>query len=368
MVFLGGPRQVGKTTLARSFIEGMSPAYRGRYLNWDRVSDQQIMRREQWWDEDTLLILDEIHKYPKWKNLVKGYYDTLKSKHKFLITGSARLDLHRKGGDSLLGRYHYWRLHPFTLNELPPKITPAEAYHRLLQVGGFPEPFLDNDPREARRWREERYQRIIRDDIRDLDPIRNIQQMAMLLQLLRTRVGGLIHIANLANDVQVSPATVRHWIEIFEKMYLIFVVRAHVGKLPRATQKPIKVYFFDNSDVIGDEGALFENLVATHLLKICHFRQDYAGEIWEIKYVRDKERHEVDFVLLRDGKVVDLIEAKWSDSTVSSSLLYFGNKLKAPRITQLVGTLARAFHKGHQHIVHPIEYFTQQTFAHSTTA
>lgn len=362
MVFLGGPRQVGKTTLARSLIEGETAAYRGRYLNWDRVADQEIIRREEWSDEDTLLVLDEIHKFPKWKNLVKGYYDVLKSTHKFLITGSARLDLYRRGGDSLLGRYHYWRLHPFTLNELPPKISPQDGYHRLLRVGGFPEPFLDNDPREARRWREERYLRIVRDDIRDLDPIRNIQQMSMLLHLLRTRVGGLIQIANLAADVQVAPATVKHWIEIFEKMYLVFVVRAYVGKLPRATQKPFKVYFFDNSDVIGDEGAVFENLVATHLLKLCHFRQDHSGENWDLRFVRDKEQHEVDFVVLRDGRIVDLVEAKWSDNALSPSLLYFGNKLKAPQITQLVGELARPFHKGRHRVVHPIDYFSKEAF------
>ncbi len=297
---------MGKTTLAQQFLK----QYPGIYYNWDRPSDKKSILQENWKDEDELVIFDEIHKYPKWKNLIKGYYDTGKDKHKFIVTGSARLDVYKQGGDSLMGRYHYWRLHPFTLDEIPlAKISPKVALERLMKVGGFPEPFLDNDEREARRWREERYEKIIRDDIRDLENIKSIQQMSLCLDLLRERVGGEIVVSNLAGDLQVSPTTVTKWIELFERMYLIFRVRSYTKNMSRAVQKPFKIYFFDNADVIGDEGAVFENLVATHLLKRCHFLKDYRGERWELGFLRDRENHEVDFILIKDGVVQELIES-----------------------------------------------------------
>ncbi|MBP9681950.1 MAG: ATP-binding protein [Bacteriovorax sp.] len=355
MVFIGGPRQSGKTTLAKDILKEFKD---GLYLNWDRTNDKKKILSEDWSKEEQLLVFDEIHKYPKWKNLIKGYYDSFKDDHQFIVTGSARLDLYKRGGDSLLGRYHYWRLHPFDLTEIPIKISKEEAFRRLLNLGGFPEPFLDNDEREAKRWREERYNRIIKDDIRDLENIKNIQQMSMLLTLLRERVGGLIVVSNLAQDLQVSPVTVAKWIEIFEKMYLIFTVKSYTHKLPRAISKPFKVYFFDNADVIGDQGAKFENLVATHLLKKCHFHQDYTGEKMELWFLRDKEHHEADFLLTNENKIVDIIETKWSDTAVSSSLLYFAEKLKSPSATQIVGELKKDSTKNNFKLRSAISYFS----------
>jgi predicted AAA+ superfamily ATPase len=355
MVFIGGPRQSGKTTLAKDVLKEFQD---GLYLNWDRATDQKKILSEDWSKEEQLLIFDEIHKYPKWKNLIKGYYDSFKDEHQFIVTGSARLDLYKRGGDSLLGRYHYWRLHPFCLSEIPKKISKEEAFKRLLNVGGFPEPFLDNDEREAKRWREERYNRIIKDDIRDLENIKNIQQMSMLLTLLRERVGGLIVISNLAQDLQVSPTTIAKWIEIFEKMYLVFTVKAYTQNLPRAISKPFKVYFFDNADVIGDQGAKFENLVATHLQKRCNFHQDYTGEKMELWFLRDKEHHEVDFLLTNENKIIDIIETKWSDTTVSKSLLYFAEKLNSPSATQIVGDLKKDSTKNNFKLRSAISYFT----------
>lgn len=358
MVFVGGPRQCGKTTLAKSILKEQ----KGLYLNWDRVADQKVILNEQWNEHEPLIVLDEIHKYPKWKNLVKGFYDASHEKHQFLVTGSSRLDVYRRGGDSLLGRYHYWRLHPFSLHEIPKGISPKEAYKRLLSVGGFPEPFLDHAPVEARRWREERYDRIIRDDIRDLEHIKDIQTLGLLLQLLRERAGGLINVSNLAEDLRVSPTTIMKWIEILEKMYLIFMIRPYSKNLPRALVKPFKIYFFDNADVIGDEGAVFENLVANHLLKQCHYLQDSTGERWDLSYVRDKEGNEVDFVLLKDQRIVELVEAKWNDRELSKSLRYFSEKLKVSRATQLVGTLNKPFKKEQFEVVHPIDYFMRFGF------
>ena len=355
MVFVGGPRQVGKTTLAQAILSSNYPS--GRYLNWDYDEDRQDILRKQWSADQKLLVFDELHKFPRWKNWIKGIYDVSHESHSFLITGSARLDVYRRGGDSLMGRYHYWRLHPFTLDEVPQGISQKEAYQRLMTVGGFPEPFLDGDERAARRWRRERFDRVLREDIRDLEPVRNIQLLGMFLDILRNRVGGLITLSNLAGDIQISPKTAKAWLEVLNKMYLVFSVRPYTKSLPRAVLKPPKVYFFDNGDVIGDEGARFENLIANSLLKRLHYLEDRDGYRHELRYIRDKEGREVDFVIVKDGKIEELIEAKYSDETISRSLVYYAERLKPPKATQIVANLRRPFDKGKIKITDPISYF-----------
>jgi predicted AAA+ superfamily ATPase len=355
MVFIGGPRQVGKTTLAKAVLSVDFPA--GRYLNWDFDEDRQDILRKRWSADNTLLVFDELHKFPKWKRWIKGIYDVSHETHSFLVTGSARLDVYRRGGDSLMGRYHYWRLHPFTLDEIPKGISPKEAFHRLMTVGGFPEPFLDGDERSARRWRRERFDRVLREDIRDLESIRNIQLLGMYLDLLRHRVGGLVALSNIANDLQISPKTAKFWLEVLERMYLVFSVRPYTKSLPRAVLKPPKVYFFDNGDVLGDEGARFENLVATSLLKRLHFLEDRDGYRYELRYIRDKEGREVDFVIVKEGELEELIEAKFSDDNISKSLLYYAKRLNPKRATQIVATIKRPYDKNQIKVTDPVSYF-----------
>lgn len=355
MVFVGGPRQVGKTTLAKAIL---SSNYRsGLYLNWDYDDDRQAILRQQWSSDHELLVFDELHKFPRWKTWIKGIYDVSHDSHSFLITGSARLDVYHRGGDSLMGRYHYWRLHPFTLDEVPQGITPKEAYRRLMTVGGFPEPFLDDNEREARRWRRERFDRVLREDIRDLEPIRNIQLLGMFLDLLRHRVGSLITLSNLAGDLQISPKTAKTWLELLERMYLVFSVRPYTRSIPRAVLKPPKVYFFNNGDVIGDEGSRFENLIATSLLKRLHYLEDRDGYRYELRYIRDKEGREIDFAVVKDGNLEELIEAKYSEETISKSLLYYAKRLKPQKATQIVARLRRPYDKGKVRVTDPISYF-----------
>lgn len=349
MVFLGGPRQCGKTTLANSLL-ARTP---GRYLNWDFDEDRNEILKKRWGPKDKLLVFDELHKFPRWKNWIKGNFDKEQKLHQFLVTGSARLDVYRRGGDSLLGRYHYWRLHPFTLSEIPKGVSPKSALVRLMTVGGFPEPFLDNNENEARRWRKDRYDRVLRDDVRDLEPIKDIQTLSLLVDLLRRRVGSPVVVSNLAGDLQVAPQTVKHWLEILERMYLIFIVQPYSKNLPRALLKPPKIFFFDNGDVIGDEGTRFENLVAAHLLKKIQFLEDSQGYRYELRYVRDKEGHEVDFVILKDGVVDELVEAKYGDDEISRSLKYFAERLKPRRARQVVFNLKREYSSGKLSVENP---------------
>ena len=357
MVFIGGPRQVGKTTLAKNILDRSYQS--GRYFNWDYNEDRQDLLSEKWQDNDNLIVFDELHKYKHWKNWIKGIYDTSKDSAHFLVTGSARLDVYRRGGDSLIGRYHYWRLHPFGLDEFPKKMTSKEAFKRLMSVGGFPEPFLDGDEREARRWRRERFDRVLKEDIRDLESIRHISLLDLFIHQLRTRVGSLINMSNIAGEIQVSPKTIKNWLEVLERMYLLFAVRPYSQNLPRAVIKPPKVFFYDNADVIGNRGAVFENLVAAHLLKKIHFLEDRDGYKYELRYIRDKEGREVDFLILKQGAIQEIIEAKFSDDNISKHLKYYAHKLNPPKATQIVANLKNPYSSGKIDVIDPITYFSK---------
>jgi uncharacterized protein len=356
MVFIGGPRQVGKTTLARGLLAD-SPAG-GAFFNWDNDEDRHDILDKRWRDQDRLLVFDELHKYPRWKRWIKGVWDVEKDRHRVVVTGSARLDIYRQGGDSLLGRYHYWRLHPFTLDEIPIGMDKQDALDRLMRVGGFPEPFLDGDEREARRWRRERLDRVIKEDIRDLEPVQNLQLISLLVDQLRKRVGGLIVVSNLAGELEVAHKTAKNWLTILERMYLLFAVRPYTKSIPRAVLKPPKVYFYDNADVIGDEGCIFENLVATSLLKRLEFLTDRVGFRYELRYIRDKEGREVDFAVLKEGTLEELIEVKLSDDQISRSLAYYSEKLKPARAIQMVKYLRRPYQRNRLHVVDPLTYFS----------
>ena len=342
MVFVAGPRQCGKTTLAGHIL--LENTKNGVYLNWDDVEHKEIILHRKWDKFQELVVLDEIHKMENWKNFLKGTYDTQKNIHKFIVTGSARLDTYTKSGDSLLGRYHLWRLHPFTLQELTSR---GGAQHgdailsQLLQFGGFPEPYLAANDTFARRWRRDRYERILREDIFDLSGGINIQKMLLLVSLLRKRVGGEIVYANLALDLQISPKTVKKWIDYLVLGFVVFQVFPYSDSLPRAIQKPPKVYFFDSSDADGNEGSQLENQVACELLRKCDYLTDSTGYFYQLHYLRDREKREVDFLITKDSKPITLIEVKTAEQDPASNLFYFGERLNVPERYQLSRTCSR---------------------------
>ncbi len=355
MVFLGGPRQAGKTTLARQILKKFpyKKSKSGLYLNWDFDEDRRAILERLWDEGHQLIVFDELHKYSRWKNWIKGIYDKTGHQHQFLVTGSARMNVYRRGGDSLLGRYHYWRLHPITLDELPPGMPLKEGFRRLMTVGGFPEPFLDGGEGEARRWRRDRFERVLKEDIRDLESIKKIQDLSLFVDILRRRGGQLAVLSNIAGDLQISPKTAKLWLEALNRMYICFSVRPYTARMPRAIQKPPKVYFFDNGDLIcgADEGPRFENLVAAHLLKKIHFFEDSRGLFLELRYIRDKESREVDFVILKDSRPFALIEAKLSESKISRSLQYYSEKLKPRHSLQAAAYLKREYSQGGSRLV-----------------
>jgi len=321
MVFLVGPRQVGKTKLALMLAEDYKYS---TYLNYDNLDDREQIKQGNWLPTTQLLILDEIHKMPQWKNHVKGIYDTKPSHLQVLVTGSARLETFRQSGDSLAGRFFRHRLNPFSLAELPePKV---EDLDRLLLRGGFPEPFLSEQDVDAQRWRLQYIDGLIRTDILDFEKIHDFKTIQLLLEMLQNRVGSPVSYSSLARDLSSSPNTVKRYIEILEALMIIFRVSPYHKNIARSLLKEPKIYFYDNGLVKGDEGVKFENFVATCLLKHLQAIEDYQGISTKLSYLRTKEKKEVDFVLEQNQQIEKIIEVKLSDNSLSKTLLYFSKK------------------------------------------
>ncbi len=317
IVFLSGPRQVGKTTLAKALYPKNS-----EYFNMDSEEHRLLIRKQAWRRDCDLVIFDELHKIKKWKSWIKGIYDTEGIQPRLLVTGSSRLDTYRKGGDSLAGRFYHYRLHPFSVAEVKGSYSAGAALEKIMRLGGFPEPFLKGSEEHAKRWRRSHVDRILREDLFDIASIRHIRGMETLVELLRNSVGSTISFESLARDLQVSAHTVRHWIGMLESLYILFVVSPYSRNIARGLLKQPKIYFYDTGFIKDDDGARFENTVACALLKRLHFLEDTAGEKCALHYVRDKEKREVDFLTVRDGKPEWLIETKISDED-APSLRYF---------------------------------------------
>lgn len=332
MVFVGGPRQVGKTTFALTFLPKPNENHPA-YLNWDNVLVRSSLMKGELPPNQNCIVLDEIHKYARWRNLVKGFYDTSRSKISFIITGSARLDYYRKGGDSLQGRYHYYRLHPFSLMELNSRATENDVKD-LLKFGGFPEPILRGEERFWRRWQRERIQRVVYEDIRDLETVKEISLLELLAEELPNRVGAPLSVKNIKELLQVAHETVERWLKIFERMYYSFRVPPYGPPAIRAVKKEQKLYLWDWSLII-EPGARFENFIASLLLKFCHFLEDTEGFRMDLRFLRDTDKREVDFVVLKDKKPMFAVECKSGDRGINPALYYFMQRTKIPKFYQV---------------------------------
>lgn len=335
MVFLGGPRQVGKTTFAQNLLSA-SPGATEAYLNWDDLEQRRRILEKRWPASAKLVVFDELHKFARWRGLIKGYFDTLKRKHAFLVTGSARLDFYRRGGDSLQGRYHYYRMHPFSLPECVSRagMRPEEALAALLRFGGFPEPFLARNEREHRRWHLERLSRVIHEDLLDLERVKEVSLLERLADALPDRVGAPLSVKNLAQDLEVDFKTMQRWLTILENLYYAYRVPPYGAPRIRAVKKEQKLYLWDWS-TIEAPGPRFENLVAGHLLKYCHFMEDTQGHRMELRFLRDIDQREVDFVVLRDRKPLFAVECKTGEKRLSPHIPYFMARTPIPYFYQV---------------------------------
>ena len=352
MAFLSGPRQVGKSTAGRQEADV--------WLSWDAPEDRQVILEGPHAVADRLRLdrlpasrkpvlgLDELHKYRRWKLFLKGFFDTYGDRVAILATGSSRMDVFQRGGDSLMGRYFPFRMHPFSVAELitpslpserslrrPPAAIPDAEFEALWSHGGFPEPFLRRSSAFTRRWQRLRRQQLVREDIRDLTRVQELDQLDSLLCLLEARSGAQVSLSNLAQAVQVSVDTVRRWLVTLQSFYVGFLVKPWHRNVARSLRKEPKWYLRDWSG-IEDEGARFETLMACHLLKAVEGWTDLGWGDFELRYLRDKEKREVDFVVIRDRRPWFLVEAKVADDRPPASLAYFQAQTRAPHAFHVV--------------------------------
>lgn len=359
IAMVSGPRQCGKTTLARMMLESRKV---GVYRNWD-----QLAFRREWSLNPSavvpgtggkgipLVVLDEIHKERRWKRNLKGIYDTLESPCDFLVTGSARLNIYRKGSDSLLGRHYAYRMHPFSLRELDSPDVPAPdrmlesiftramrshaaddgGLKSLMTYGPFPEPLLSQNARRTNLWRRNREQLVIREDLRDLSRLPDLDRVEMLAALLPGRVGSLFSYASMGRDLETSIPTIKRWMSWLKDLYYVFEIKPWTRRIHRSLQREGKAYLWDYG-AVPDLAARFENLVALHLLKTCHIWTDTGEGVFELFFLRDKEKHEIDFLIVRDGVPWLPVEVKMSDLEPSPNWRRFAPMLPCNRSLQLV--------------------------------
>jgi len=337
IILLSGPRQVGKTTISKNLKSSFT------YLNYDSASDRKIISKGEWQRDVELIIFDELHKKKGWKSWIKGVYDTEGLKPEILVTGSARLEVSKKAGDSLAGRFFSYRLHPLTVKENCGFLNedPKQSLDNLIRFGGFPEPYLKGNETFAKRWRRSHIDTIIREDLLDIERVRDIKSIEILIDLLRARVGSQTSYSALANDLQVSIPTVKHWLQILENLYVIFPVRPYHRNITRSLLKEPKYYFYDTGAIEGDISAKVENVVALALLRELHFVEDTTGSKVALHYLRDKDKNEVDFLTLIDNKPSLMVEVKVSDDEFSKSLYKFHNYLPDVKPVQLVYKLKK---------------------------
>ena len=337
ILLLTGPRQCGKTTLSKMLHADY------QYINYDLAEHRLLLREKSWDRQRSVIIFDELHKMTGWKAWLKGIYDVEGLPPALLVTGSARLAAFRKTGDSLAGRHFQFRLHPLDLKEALAftDLGRDEIFHRLMTVGGFPEPFLNGAQRYYNRWKRSHVDLILKEELLTLSAVRDIQSIETLIELLRSRVGSPVSANSLARNLQKSPNTIQHWLKLLEDLYVIFKVAPYHKNIARALLKEPKYYFYDNGMVQGDEGTRLENLVACALFKEIHRAQDVDGENVDLYFIKNKDGQEIDFLVTREKQPYQLVEVKWKDASLSQNFKRFLAKQSLKRV-QVVGTIEEA--------------------------
>jgi predicted AAA+ superfamily ATPase len=349
MVFLVGPRQVGKTTIAKKLQSRFKESL---YLNFDSVKDRQLILEGQHFIEDIfpknvlresapLVIFDEIHKYRDWKNYIKGFYDLYRDVYKIIVTGSARLDMYKSGGDSLRGRYFQYNIHPLSVGELigdfssprqssdvffDPKEPDNSSFFNLYKYGGFPDPYNNAEDSYYNLWQSTGFKQLINEEIRSIANLQEIYLLEMLAEILKSQSGQMLNSSNLAKKIKVTPQTVSRWIGVLDRFYYCFTIRPWFKNVARSLTKEPKVYLWDWS-LANDEGSKTENFIASHLLKFVHFYSDVGAGKFALYYLRDVDKREVDFLVVKNNEPFLMVESKTSDRTLSKSVEYFGSQI-----------------------------------------
>lgn len=343
MLFLSGPRQVGKTTLVKNRL----CSGEGSYYNWDDRKVRMAFQKDPEFFVQTQapwVCFDEIHKRPKWKDILKGVYDSHKDRFRFVVTGSARLETFKKSGDSLFGRYFHTHLFPLNLPDLAQTdfqfpeeliqfleraadLNDGTELEKLLVFSGFPEPFYKESQTFYKRWSAQHHDLIITEDLKELSKIMEVDKVEHLLEMLVPNVCQPVSNKGLATDLETAPSNIKRWLEILSRVQLIFSVPPYSKKIRRSYTVEKKWYFMD---WCAAKGNVFENYVACSLLRAVALYNDRYGEKMSLHYVRTFDGTEVDFLICRDGLPWLLVEAKEGSPEVSNAVYRFSHELRVP--------------------------------------
>jgi predicted AAA+ superfamily ATPase len=355
MAFIAGPRQVGKTTCSKMLAAQCDQSH---YLNWDNTNQRKLLMRGP--DAvatslhlmtaskaKSLIVFDEIHKYRKWKLFLKGFFDLYEDQASIVVTGSTKLDLYRRGGDSLMGRYFLYRMHPLSVAELlttslrkseiiSSQCLGKDKFQQLMTYGGFPEPFTKADRQFSNNWQRLRKQQLLKEDIRELSQIQDLAHLEFLIDILIEEASTQLNVATISNQLNIAQSTITRWINTLKTFYFCFTIKPWHQNVRRAIRKMPKIYLWDWS-LVKDIGKKHENFIASHLLKAVHFWIDSGFGDYDLFYLRDKEKREVDFLVTKDRKPWFLVEVKTSSNAkISENLVYFQELLKVPHAFQVV--------------------------------
>lgn len=371
MRFVAGPRQCGKTTLAREIL--------ARHHSEELLFDWDVPETRRLYRTDTLfyrsrikalakpwMCFDEIHKQRKWKDILKGIYDADGGRVRLLVTGSARLELFRRAGDSLAGRFFLFRLPPTLLGELlgesPASVPSVDARdwiderltaapsrgtedpraargatEHLLRFGPFPEPLLKGTDRFHSLWRRNYLDSVIRGDLRDLTRLRDLSLVEALVDLIPARVGSPFSLNAVREDLEVAHATVRGMMEHLERLLVVFALSPYAKRVTRPVKRERKIYLFEWSSV-EEEAARFakKNFVALELLARTQFWTENGPHEWVLHYLRSRDGKESDFLILRRRRPWCIVECKLRKATVESHHRLFAAKLGGIPVVQVV--------------------------------
>ncbi len=335
IVFITGPRQAGKTTLAKSLMTDFD------YLNYDLAEHRSTLKKLSWDRKKSLVVFDELHKMFHWKRWLKGIFDTEGVDPAILVTGSAKLNTYKKVGDSMAGRYFQYRLHPLDIKEAKTLFTPEEAFERLWNCSGFPEPFLKGDSRYYKRWRRSHIDIILRQDLLDIHIVKDIQAIEDLIVLLQENVGSPISYANLARALKKDAKTIKRLLQLLEDLYIIFKVTPYSKHISRSLLKEPKYYFYDYVPLSKNNGIKLENMVAAALMKELHYIEDIYGAAGQLFFLKTKDGKEVDFLVVIDNKPYCMIEVKWADDAPHKNFEHFTRFFPEIQKIQLVKELKK---------------------------
>jgi len=195
----------------------------------------------------------------------------------------------------------------------------SETYGHLYQYGPFPEPFLRQNERFSRKWHQDYFSLVIRQDLKDISKVSELDKIEHLLFLIPSRIMSPLSMANLARELEVAHTTVKSWLEQLKRLYLLFPVEPWAKKISRSLKKEKKWYFLDW--YYAPEGAArLENMVATYLFRACLALTDMGYGKYQLFYTRTLEKKEIDFVVALDNQPILALEVKTGDAQLSAAL------------------------------------------------